>query len=93
MTAYRTAGTADAYRDPPPLRPFELGVLRHYPNTRRLVVCRKCKCAANISRLCTGGRFGFLWLSKCIETREHFHVKCITCSGVELMHTANGGAS
>lgn len=30
-------------------------------------------------KFCSGGRYGFLWLKKCLETRPHLHQSCHRC--------------
>lgn len=30
-------------------------------------------------RFCKGGRYGFLWLRRCLESRPHLHQTCKRC--------------
>ena len=58
---------------------------------------RMCETASSYKlrekeRFCLGGRYGFLWLRKCNETRPHVHHACDKCGARWIVAPRNAAA-
>ena len=61
-------------------------------STKSDVFCPKCAFNTLVlvsSVICTGKRIGMCRRVVCTESREHFHVRCSSCSHTLLMATAD----
>ena len=77
LAPYRMPAIIEA--EPPPLAPHINRDEGRCPACRQAIDTRDPGRMSIQERFCHGGRYGFLWLRRCTETRPHMHQRCTLC--------------